>query len=187
MTRTCSGRAVRPSVLASATSIGRSTNVRAWRTSLISSVMNETNNLRAICSVFATYTHTVIEVSACRLLVAVACPHELVYPNDRMTDEEFQEAVLERFDSLIALLTLAHGHAIKQTRDELRSDPLNAAVLDASADDWVQAGALIETVKAQTGRSSATIRRRIAELAASNALRSRGATSNRAYRSRGIV
>lgn len=104
-----------------------------------------------------------------------------------MTDEEFQEAVLERLDSLTALLTLAHGEAIRRTREALRSDPLNAAVLDASGEDWVQAGVLIEAVKAQTGRSPATIRRRIAELAASNALRSRGATSNRAYRSRGIV
>lgn len=104
-----------------------------------------------------------------------------------MTEEEYQEAVLERLDSLMALLTLAHGEAIGKTREMLRSDPLNAALLDACAEDWVQAGVLIGAVKTQTGRSAATVRRRIAELAASNALRSRGATSNRAYRSRGIV
>ena len=104
-----------------------------------------------------------------------------------MTDEEFHEEVLERLDSLMALLALAHGEAIGRTREAVRSDPLNGAVLDACTDEWVQAGALVETVKAQTGRSAATIRRRVAELAASNALRSRGATSNRAYRSRGIV
>jgi hypothetical protein len=102
-------------------------------------------------------------------------------------DEDFQDAVLERLDSLMALLTLAHGDAIGRTRERLRSDPLNAVVLDITSEDWVAAGALVEAVKRETGRSPATVRRRVAELAAMGVLRSRGATSNRAYRARGIV
>lgn len=73
------------------------------------------------------------------------------------------EDVVQRLDRLIALTELAYATEISRARDEMRSDPVTAAILD-STEDWSQSGPLKTKVSTATGSSEKTVQRRISEL-----------------------
>lgn len=97
------------------------------------------------------------------------------------------EEVIDRLDRLIAMFALVNSDALTQVAREVRSDKVNAALLDAAADDWVPAGALTEAVASTTKVSSRTVRTRIAELVAVGALKRTGSGPSIQYRSTGIL
>jgi hypothetical protein len=99
-----------------------------------------------------------------------------------MTDE----AVVERLDRMIAILRLAHGDSIARARTLIRSDKVNAAILDASA-KWVGAAKLQTTVAAKTKASTRTIQERIADLVTQGVLEKRGAASTTEYKASGLI
>jgi hypothetical protein len=63
--------------------------------------------------------------------------------------------VIEKLDQIATILRLAHRDAIDRTREAIRSDKVNAAILDGTT-QWVGAGKLVKAVRRRrrTGRCS---------------------------------
>ena len=98
------------------------------------------------------------------------------------------EAGIERrLDRLIAIMQLAHADAISRARQTVLIDPVNAAVLEVAAEDWVAAGDLKARVAAETRQSERTVVRRIAQLVALGAVEQTGSGSKVGYRSTGLI
>lgn len=97
------------------------------------------------------------------------------------------DAVVERLDLMLAVLQLAHQDAIDGAAQRLRADPVNAAILDACADQWVPAGALTEAVMAAAGAKDRTVQGRIAALVTKHAIQRKRSGSHVEYISLGLV
>jgi hypothetical protein len=96
------------------------------------------------------------------------------------------EDVIERLDKLAAILKLAHRAEIDSARTAIRSDKVNAEILDMTS-DWVGAGPLKSSVISKTKQSKPTVERRIGSLVEQGALERRGAGSASSYRSTGLI
>jgi Fic family protein len=99
-----------------------------------------------------------------------------------MSDEE----ILRRLDTIVAILQLAHRNEIESARATIRSDNVNAAILDASK-KWVGGGRLTSAVKAKTNQSPATVNRRISDLLAIGVLEKKGGGPATEYRATGLI
>jgi Fic family protein len=99
-----------------------------------------------------------------------------------MTNED----LARRLDTIIAILQLAHRDEIESARTTIRSDKVNAAILDNSK-NWTPAGKLTSAVKTKTKQSSATINRRITDLIADGVLEKQGGGPATEYRSTGLL
>ena len=98
-----------------------------------------------------------------------------------MTDE-----VVERLDRITAILQLAHEDAIERARTRIRSDKVNAAILDA-ASKWVPAAKMQATVASKTQAATRTIQEHIADLISQGVLEKRGATHTIEYKASGLI
>lgn len=99
-----------------------------------------------------------------------------------MTNED----VVQRLDTVIAVLKLAHREEIEQARAAIRSDKVNAAILDG-AGDWAAAGALTKSVARETKQSDRTVRGRVAELVEDGVLAKRGGGPTTEYKTTGLI
>jgi hypothetical protein len=101
-----------------------------------------------------------------------------------MADEE----TLRRLDKMVAILQLAHHDEIEHARERIRSDDLNAAILDAAARK-TPAGKLTTAARAAAkgSPSARTIQRRIASLVDQGALEQSGAGGSVSYEATGLV
>ena len=98
-----------------------------------------------------------------------------------MTDE-----VIERLDRLTAITRIAHADAIERTKERIRSDKVNAALLDG-AKKWVPAAALQKKVATKTKAATRTIQERIADLLAAGLLEKRGGGPTTEYKATGLI
>jgi hypothetical protein len=98
-----------------------------------------------------------------------------------------EDALLERLDTLTALLRLAFAEPLRAAQEELRSDKVAAAVLDSARAEWIGAGELKERVAKSAKVSERTVQRTIAGLLERGLLRSEGATQSTRYRSSGVL
>jgi hypothetical protein len=98
-----------------------------------------------------------------------------------MTDD-----VVERLDRITAILRLAHRDAIEHTRIEIRSDKVNAAILDATA-QWAGTASLQATVMKKSGAKERTVQMRIVDLLAQGLIEKRGGGRNIEYRATGLI
>lgn len=94
--------------------------------------------------------------------------------------------IAARLDRIAAILQLAHREAIEGARTSIRSDPVNAAILDATT-KLTPAGKVTAEVKRKTGQSPATIARRIATLIEQGAVEKQGAGPATQYRATGLI
>jgi hypothetical protein len=96
--------------------------------------------------------------------------------------------VVERLDRVIAILGLANEDAIERARREIRSDEINAAILDL-APTAVLAGELLKKVQGKVKKTAAkrTVQDRIAHLVERGLLEKSGTGPKTGYRSTGIV
>lgn len=99
-----------------------------------------------------------------------------------MTNED----LADRLDKIIAILQLAHRDEIDNARATIRSDKVNAAILDGSR-AWTPAGQLTSDVMSKTNQSGATINRRINELIAMGVLEKQGGGPATQYRASGLI
>lgn len=99
-----------------------------------------------------------------------------------MADHE----VTQRLDAIISILKLAHSEALTQARASTLADNVSAAILEATAEDFVASGDLKRDIARATEQSEKTVQRRIADLAAMGVLEKRP-TGRPAYRSTGIL
>ena len=84
------------------------------------------------------------------------------------------------------LLQLAHGGAIESARNSIRSDKVNAAILEATT-KLTPAGRVTAEVKRKTGQSPATIARRIGTLMEQGAIEKHGAGPATQYQATGLI
>lgn len=98
-----------------------------------------------------------------------------------MTDE-----VVERLDRLTALMRIAHADAVERTRERIRSDKVNAAILDG-AKNWAPAGKLKTTVMRKTGTGATTFRDRVDDLLNGGLLVKRGGGPTTEYKATGLI
>jgi hypothetical protein len=94
--------------------------------------------------------------------------------------------VVERLDQIAAILRLAHRDAIERTRTAIRSDKVNAAILDGST-KWIAAGKLQAAVVSKTKTSSRTVQFRIADLLVDGLLEKRGGGPTTEYKASGLI
>jgi hypothetical protein len=98
-----------------------------------------------------------------------------------MTDE-----LVERLDRVIRILQLAHGDAIDRARTRIRSDKVNAAILDG-ARKWTPAGKLKAAVTKKTGTGATTFAERVADLLDNGGLEKQGGGPTTEYRATGLI
>lgn len=98
------------------------------------------------------------------------------------------EDIINRLDTIISLLKLAHREPLAIVRQELAGDDVSAAILEATAGDQpVSAGVLKSKAIKATGESESTVKRRIAALVAMGALAKQGGGHTTAYKSTGLI
>jgi hypothetical protein len=94
--------------------------------------------------------------------------------------------VVQRLDTIISILKLAHSEALAQVRKSTLGDEVSASILDSTAEGFVAAGDLKRDVAKSTKQSEKTVQRRIADLVAMGVLEKRP-DGRAAYRSTGIL
>jgi hypothetical protein len=94
--------------------------------------------------------------------------------------------ILERLDTIIALLNLAHAEPIGRARRELLGDPVAAAVLDTLFEGPLSAGELKQRVMTATKQSERTVLRRLATLVSQRVIQQLGSGSRTSYRATGL-
>lgn len=99
-----------------------------------------------------------------------------------MADEE----ILRRLDRIQATLQLAFAPQLDAVRDVILEDEVNRVLLAATT-DWIASKALQDRVAAETGRSTRTVRDRLAELCDKHILETRGTERRAEYRRTGLV
>jgi Fic family protein len=97
-----------------------------------------------------------------------------------------EEEILARLDKLVAIQQLVHREALESARTSIRSDKVNAAILDATS-KLTPAGKVLAEVKRKTAQSPATINRRIAALMELGLVERQGGGPATQYRSTGLV
>lgn len=97
-----------------------------------------------------------------------------------------EEDVIERLDTMISILRLAHQSEIDIARQKILAEDGNAEILDLAAANFVAAGELKAKVGKKTKQSAKTVQRRIADLVAIGALEKR-TSGSAAYRSTGLI
>jgi len=100
-----------------------------------------------------------------------------------MADKD--KEIVDRLDTIIAILNLAFAGPIQSARDKIQKDPVNAAILDALALGAVPAGELQEMVKKATGQSVRSVQVRLAALAEQRVLERIGSGPKISYRATG--
>jgi Fic family protein len=96
------------------------------------------------------------------------------------------DEILERLDKLVAIQQLAHREALESARTSIRSDKVNAAILDATK-KLTPAGKVIAEVKRKTSQSPATISRRIAALLEEGVVEKQGGGPSTQYKATGLI
>lgn len=94
--------------------------------------------------------------------------------------------ILERLDRIQATLQLAYLEQLRTAAARLRSDPVTAAILDMTSDDWVASSTLQTKVAKNKKVSERTVRNRLVELTELRALMVRGG-GRPEYKSNGLV
>jgi hypothetical protein len=104
-----------------------------------------------------------------------------------VSNDESQDEILRRLDTMISILRLAHADEIEHAKTKLLSDPVNAAILRATAGSkFVPSGELKAKVRKATKQSEKTVQRRVLELVDTGALETRP-TGLAAYRATGLL
>jgi hypothetical protein len=99
-----------------------------------------------------------------------------------MADEE----LLRRLDLIQATLTLAFAPQLAKARDEIRSDAISGAILDAT-EQWIASTVLQEKVAKVTGKQARSVRDRLPQLVSQRVLEARGTERRLEFRRTGLV
>jgi hypothetical protein len=97
------------------------------------------------------------------------------------------DPLLARLDRLTAMLELALAPQLDAARERLRSDPLDAAIFDATAEGWIPAAELQRVLIAKTGAKKRTVQTHLGELVTAGHLEQRGGRRFSEYRSSGLI
>lgn len=96
------------------------------------------------------------------------------------------DEILRRLDLMQATLQLAFKPQIDEAREAIRGDEIAGAILDAT-EEWIGTSSLQSQVADSTGKSTRSVRSRLADLTSQNVLQTRGSGSQLEYRRTGLV
>jgi hypothetical protein len=103
-----------------------------------------------------------------------------------MAESDTDRELLQKLDTIIAILQLAFREPIEQARRDILSDPVTAAIVDSAA-DWVDSGTLQDRVGEATKQSKRTVQRRIAALVSQRVLEQIGSGPRIRYRTTNLI
>jgi hypothetical protein len=103
-----------------------------------------------------------------------------------MAESDTDRELLQKLDTIIAILQLAFREPIEQARRDILSDPVAAAIVDSAA-DWVDSGTLQDRVAEATKQSKRTVQRRIAALVSQRVLEQIGSGPRIRYRTTNLI
>lgn len=96
------------------------------------------------------------------------------------------DEILKRLDLIQATLSLAFAPQLREARDAIRADDVNAAILDLT-DDWTPSKELQQQVAKKTSKRTRSVRDRLPELVAERVLEARGTERRVEYRKTGLI
>lgn len=99
---------------------------------------------------------------------------------------ENDDRISQQLDTVISILRIAHRDEIMRTRERIRDDKVNAAILELTG-DWIPAGKLKTGVMKKAKQSKPTVERRIASLLEEGVIEKQGAGGHVSYRSTGLI
>ncbi|SRR5579884_4274770 len=102
-------------------------------------------------------------------------------------EDDTANQIISRLDKIAAILQLAFKDQIDRARAEVLADPVSAAILEATADGWIDAGDLKQKVSKDLKQSERTVSRRLAILIGRQALEQSGSGPSTRYRSTGLI
>lgn len=94
--------------------------------------------------------------------------------------------ITERLDTIIALINLAFAESIERAKQELMTDPVATAVVDALSGGPLSAGDLKQRAADSCGQSERTVSRRISSLTAQKVIEQSGSGPRSIYRATGL-
>ncbi len=100
---------------------------------------------------------------------------------------ETVDPLLGRIDRLTELLELALSPQLEARRSQLRADPVDTAIFDATAGDWIAATELQRRVKKATGVEKRALQSHLSKLIAAGHVEHRGGRRYAEYRSSGLI
>jgi hypothetical protein len=99
----------------------------------------------------------------------------------------FESTMIASVDRLTHLLELALAPELDARRAELRSDPIDAAIFDNTASDWIAAADLQQKVNASVGVKPRTLQLHLSKLIDSGLVEHRGGKRYAEYHSSGLI
>jgi hypothetical protein len=99
---------------------------------------------------------------------------------------DLEKEIVRRLDLIQATLRVAFEPQITAVRETLHADDVAAGILDQTT-EWVGSGDLQKAVARATGKTSRTVRNRLAELVTRGAVETRGSDAAPEYRRTGLV
>ena len=96
------------------------------------------------------------------------------------------EDVVQKLDTIIAILKLAHREEIEAARGAIRKNDTSAAVLDG-ARTWTPAGKLKTAVMKKTGAGATTFTERVSDLLQLGVLEKQGGGPTTQYKTTGLI
>ena len=103
------------------------------------------------------------------------------------TDVDHADAVLDRLDQLILLLRVAFSGKIDAVREELRAEPVMAAILGLLDSTPVAASEVKRAAAQAANVSERTVQRALVGLVERGVVQAHGKGSATAYRTTGII
>lgn len=97
------------------------------------------------------------------------------------------EPLLERFDRVIEILEVALSPQLDARRQELRADPVDAAIFDCTAGDWIAAAELQKKANDKVTVKPRTLQKHLAKLIEAGLVEHRGGKRYAEYRSSGLI
>ena len=94
--------------------------------------------------------------------------------------------LLERLDRIEQILAVAFAEQLDGFRASIRSDSVNAAILD-TATDWIGSTELQKKVAQAVSMSTRSVRDRFPDLIARRVLQVRGSDARPEYRATGVI
>jgi hypothetical protein len=96
------------------------------------------------------------------------------------------EAIIHRLDLILATLRLAFARQLRETRDEMRSDDVTAAILDVT-ENWTPSTDVQRRVAKGTGKTERRVRDRLPGLVEQGVIAARGSERKLEYRRTGLI
>lgn len=96
------------------------------------------------------------------------------------------DLVVDRLDTIIALLKVGYSEHIAAVRKRINDDPILRELMETAGSDGMASAALVDAVMKKTNSGARTVQGRLADLVALGALKGTKSGTSISYRSTGL-